>query len=409
MLNWLHKSIWQRLPKEPRRRALAYLTAMLAPLPARVRPKAVEPIIVVGNLSTASGLGMGARLCIQALQSAGLDVRGIDLSSRFWPAGRAIDLDLVDATSHTGPGTLIFLINPPVIPLTLMKLGKQLVAQKRLVGYFAWELPRVSLDWIPGLKFVHDIIAPSRFTAQSIQPFVKDEVKILSYPVQSFSVSGTRDFRPNECNILTLTMFNFGSGFERKNPLASIKAFRAAFDKRSDAHLIVKFQNSASFPHEMLQLKEAAAGNARIHLMEEDLDDADLCKLMEDCDILLSLHRSEGFGLTLAEAMLKGKCVVSTGWSGNVDFLSSQSGFPVRYRLIPANDPNGNYHHPDQLWADADVEDAARILKELEDTSLRRKIGNQARAYAHEAFSAEHYAREFCKLMDLHPAGKTST
>ncbi len=404
----LHRFIWRHLPKGARRVALAYLTAALSPTPEKLRPSSVEPIIVVGNLRTASGLGMSARLCIQALQAAGMDVRGIDLSDKFLQGNQHIAFDLPDATGHEGPGTLLLLINAPVVPLALMQLGKRVVANKRVVGYFAWELPLISTDWTPGLKFVHDIIAPSRFTADAIQPFVPYEVKVLAYPVHSIMESQATNFRPPNCRLLVLVMFNFGSGFVRKNPLASIEAFKHAYEGNGEAHLIVKMQNGASFPLERRQLLQAASTLSNVHFIETEMDDTELAGLMEESDVLLSLHRSEGFGLTLAEAMLKGKCVVATGWSGNHDYLSDATGFPVPYRLVPAIDFDGNYHFPDQLWAEADVEAAAEILITLMDSDLRKKVGSQARRYAGATFAPERYVEDFSRILGFQSVDGTN-
>ncbi|MDE1173694.1 MAG: glycosyltransferase family 4 protein [Parvibaculaceae bacterium] len=351
---------------------------------------------------------MSARLCIRALQAAGMDVRGIDLSDRFLQDNQHIAFDLPDANGHEGPGTLLLLINAPVVPLALMQLGKKVIADKRIVGYFAWELPLISADWTPGLKFVHDIIAPSRFTADAIQPFVPDEVKVLAYPVHATAKLRVTNFRPPRCKLLVLVMFNFGSGFVRKNPMASIEAFKRAYGGNGEAHLIVKMQNGASFPLERRQLLKEASTLSNIHFIEKEMDDAELAGLIEESDVLLSLHRSEGFGLTLAEAMLKGKCVVATDWSGNHDYLSDATGFPVPYRLVPAIDFSGNYHFPDQLWAEPDVEAAAGILKSLMDPELREKIGGQARQYAGVSFTPDRYAEDFCRILRFQSVGGTS-
>jgi glycosyltransferase involved in cell wall biosynthesis len=102
------------------------------------------------------------------------------------------------------------------------------------------------------------------------------------------------------------------------------------------------------------------------------------------------LHRSEGFGLTLAEAMSRGLPVVATNWSGNVDFLTPETGIPIPYRLIPAEDPQGTYHHPQMSWAAADIDAAASALRRLRgDPALCSRLGCAAARFAARAWSAE--------------------
>ena len=109
--------------------------------------------------------------------------------------------------------------------------------------------------------------------------------------------------------------------------------------------------------------------------------------------MLISLHRSEGFGLTLAEAMLRGLPVIATNWSGNVDFLTGDTGIPVPYRLVPAQDPQGTYQHPDLRWADADIDAAAAALRRLRaNPALRRALGEAAAAFGVKVWSGAAYA-----------------
>jgi glycosyltransferase involved in cell wall biosynthesis len=135
------------------------------------------------------------------------------------------------------------------------------------------------------------------------------------------------------------------------------------------------------------------------------LPPADMSGLMAAVDIVLSLHRSEGFGLVPAEAMQLGKPVVATGWSGNMDFMNAGNSAPVAYTMVPVQDPyDGAFVADGQLWAEADVDDAANWLRRLAaDPELRRRMGDAARADIAKQLSPQSVAQTVAKLLD---AGK---
>jgi glycosyltransferase involved in cell wall biosynthesis len=128
--------------------------------------------------------------------------------------------------------------------------------------------------------------------------------------------------------------------------------------------------------------------------MEETLSRADMGLLVASVDAVLSLHRAEGFGLLLAEAMLRGVPVVATGWSGNLDFMTNQDSGLIGYRLIPARDPQGTYDMPKALWADADVEEAAGWLRRLRDEpNFRADLARRGRDAASAKLSLDAFHR----------------
>ena len=137
------------------------------------------------------------------------------------------------------------------------------------------------------------------------------------------------------------------------------------------------------------------------------LPPADMSGLMAEVDIVLSLHRSEGFGLVPAEAMQLGKPVVATGWSGNMDFMNERNSVPVSFRLVPVEDPyDGAFVSDGQLWADADVGNAAEWLRRLAaDPRLRRHLGETARADIARQLSPATIAQRIATLLEAGKAG----
>jgi glycosyltransferase involved in cell wall biosynthesis len=164
---------------------------------------------------------------------------------------------------------------------------------------------------------------------------------------------------------------------------------------------LVKAINLDSYPEGAVQLRTMLAKLPNTVLLDQPLDRATTLSLYGQADAVLSLHRSEGFGLVLAEGMLAGRPVISTDWSGPTDFLNKQNGLPVRYDLVAASDPQGFYEHPSMTWAEPDVDDAAGKLNSLLDRSLRTQIGVRAQRDASEQFSAAAYVRRVAGLLEL--------
>jgi len=398
----LHRHVWQHLPREWRRAALFHATALAAPRPTpKVDP--TTPIIVCGALRAASGLGESARLCHEALKVAGLPVYGIDLTRLMMQPEDSPDFTFADGRALEGPGILILHVNSPVLPLAMLRLGSRLIRHKRIVGYWAWELPKLPSEWQHGVPFVHEIWVPSSFTAEAIRPMAAGRaVHVVPHPVK-LGVHGQAAIRQAVDHPFTaLTIFNAASSVARKNPLAPIMAFRRAFDDDESTRLIVKASNLSAFPESLRLIRNTVNSFNNVVLIEKVITRQELSALYRESDVVISLHRSEGFGLTIAEAMLRGIAVVATDWSGNVDFLKRGIGIPVPYNLIPAEDPQGTFHHPDMMWADADTEAAAKALRDLRnDPTLRRELGEAAAKFATQAWSTENYTRLVRPLLEL--------
>ncbi len=361
------------------------------------------PIVVVGALGAASGLGQSARLCHDALKAAGLPVYGIDLSDALMQSRDGVKFSFVPGNALAGAGTLMLHINAPLVPLALCHLGAGVVRDKRIVGYWAWELPEVAPDWQHGVTFVHEIWVPSRFVAAAINPIRQGrDVHVVLPPVAEPGVVLRRLTRPSDKPFTVLTMFDMASSLARKNPFAAIAAFREAFGSDKRARLIVKAGHVAAYQAGAAQLQKAVAGASNIRIIDGSLTRVALGQLIDDADVLISLHRSEGFGLPLAEAMLRGLAVIATDWSGSTDFVSAENGFPIRCGFIPATDPQATYHFPNQRWADADVAAAAdALLKLRNDPRLTQRLGAAGAAFGARAWSVEAYARTVRELLRL--------
>jgi glycosyltransferase involved in cell wall biosynthesis len=397
----LHRHVWQKLPVDLRRALFLRATTLLAPRPHHDCPPA-EPIFVVGAFRTASGLGQSARLCYEALRGLGFATFGIDISSAQMQPQDLADYALVGDRAHRGPGTIILHVNAPLIPLALMALGRAFIAEKRIIGYWAWELPRVPADWRAGVPLVHEIWVPSRFTADAVSEIVQGRaVRVIPHPLPLPPLSAhNRHDHP----FRVLVVFNCASGFERKNPCAAVAAFKRAFADDPGVELVIKSSNLTVYPAGRAALEREIGGRKNIRHIDATIPAAGLDALFADADVVLSLHRSEGFGLVLAEAMLHGLPVVATGWSGNVDFLNVDNGCPVRYVLVPAFDPQRLYHYPALRWAEPDTDHAAELLRRLrDDAALRSHLGGNARRTVANSLSPEAFAAQLSTALSLTP------
>jgi glycosyltransferase involved in cell wall biosynthesis len=378
-LSWPHR-LWRQLPARPRRALLAHAAALMAPSITRPAPAAAHGIA-----------GEGARLMLRALSGLGVSSWPVDVGAAL-PASSGGERCASVAPPDGAP--LVVHVNAPLLPLALRHLPRGVVRGRRVIGYWAWELPTLPPDWRAGARFVHEVWVPSRFTATALETLLPGRVRVVPHPVaaappEPAPLDRTAFGLPDDA-VVVLVSFNLASSLERKNPLGAIAAFRAAFGERSDRLLLLKIGHPGHFPADFERLRTAVAGVPNIRLDTTPLPRADSHALTRAADIILSLHRSEGFGLVAAEAMLLGRPVIATAWSGNMDFMDETSAALVGYRLIPARDPRGVFEADGAEWADPVLGDAVAQLRRLaDDAQERRALGARGRAMAQARLGAE--------------------
>ncbi len=380
----LHQ-LWRSLPQSPRRRLFYAFSELLAPrLPDPHQN--LDPLIIGGMLRTATGLGEAARLCLDALGD-GANVHQADLSDTILGQVELPGFD-VPVMSY-GPGTLILHVNAPLVPYALLRLSGRKLRDKRVIGYWFWELPDIPKEWRHGSRYVHEVWAPTRFCAEAFRQIYDGPISVVPLPI-----AAPRALPPTglDSAFVVATMFNMASGFERKNPVGTVRAFRKAFGADPETRLIIKMANGSHYPEGERLLRAEIGEASNIRVISQVMSRAEVWRFLSNADAVISLHRSEGFGLLAAEGMLAGRPVISTNWSGTTDFLNHDNGIPIDCRLTPAIDPQGSYHFPMSHWAEPDTDQAADWLRRLrEDRSLRAKIGSRARSDAERMFSAESY------------------
>ena len=374
--------LWRALPQGPRRAALARGAAWLAPRPD-ADPPAPTSIAVCGEVLRASGLGQGARLMHAALGRLGIP-------ASLLPAGLAVPGEDYGSAAMPPPGAALVLhVNAPLLPAALLRLPRGMLRGRKIVGYWQWELPVAPALWRVGLPFVHEVWTSSAFTAGALRPMLPNGMilRVVPHPVAAVPPVASRmdraAFGLPEAAVVTLASLNLASGWSRKNPMGALDAHALAFGTRADRILLLKIGHAHHYPADVARLAARAAELGNVRVETRTLPIGDTHALTACADIVLSLHRSEGFGLVPAEAMLLGRPVVATGWSATAEFMDASCAGMVAYRLAPSSDARAVYAVPGAMWAEPDVADAASWLRRLaDDPAARLAMGEAGRAFA---------------------------
>jgi glycosyltransferase involved in cell wall biosynthesis len=355
-------------------------------------------------LTNTCGLGQSARLCYEALRGVSSDVWGVDITADIGQRQTLPSFAFRCGRHLSGPGTLIVHMNGDWLPTVMTSLGKRFVGGKYVVGVWHWEQETVAPSWKHGAACCHEIWAPSRFTTEAVRPALRrgQPLATVPHPVAIASRLASIDRRsPRSGPFTFLSMFETGSSVFRKNPHDLAAAFRLAISGREDARLLVKIGNQAARTGYIDEAIAALARTPNVDIVQGFLDEEQMIALYARADAYILLSRSEGFGLPFVEAMLAGLPAIGIPWSGQADILTDGVSLPVRYRLIPTNDPHGIYD-PHQRWASPDVEHAAQLMRRLiADPGAARRMGLAARAHALTAFGPEAYVRNVAPRLNL--------
>ncbi|CAD0231735.1 conserved hypothetical protein [Planktothrix agardhii] len=258
--------------------------------------------------------------------------------------------------------------------------GMEYFKNRYNIGFWFWELPQFPSEWEFAFDFFDEIWTASRYTLESIA--TASPIPIIKIPlcIDISQPSLTRkDLRLPEDKFIFMLIFDFGSSFERKNCLATVQAFQQSFGCADhEACLVIKFSNAEHFPQQREQLKALTEGWSSIQFIEGHLKKEEIHGLIYNCDCYISLHRAEGFGLTLAEAMFYGKPVIATAYSSNLDFMNIGNSFLVDYKLIATTEEHG-FYPKGSIWAEPDVDHAASFMRYVfENYPVAQEIGIRA-------------------------------
>ncbi len=356
----------------------------LEPAPAPPPPAVPSGfgVNVAGYIRTESGVGQGVRFLIGALERAGIPNGLTDL--HFNVQSRRSDDSFTRFSDRFEHPISVFAVNADQVPEMVPVVGRDRLAGRYNIGYWAWELDPFPDRWLGSFEPFREIWTPSRFCADVIGAVSPIPVRRVPHAVAVTPSPGASraSFGLPEDSFLFLFMFDYMSFAERKNPIGLVRAFRRAFAGRDDVALVLKSIN-AGFDPEGAAALAAETGGSQVIPIDRYLDRQEVVDLVAVCDAYASLHRAEGFGLTLAEAMALGKPVVATQWSGNADFMTPANSYPVGYRLVTLERDLGPYAAGGR-WADPDPDHAVEQLRRVvDDRGRAAAVGRRAAAEIH--------------------------
>ncbi|MDP1932220.1 MAG: glycosyltransferase family 4 protein [Gammaproteobacteria bacterium] len=353
----------------------------------------VHGVNVIGYLNAESGVGESARSMLRALNAS--DVPHAVVGYHYGNASRQGEQVETDKPSGLHYGVNLFHVNADQIGVARDFLGSEFFGSRYRIGYWAWELGEFPDEWLESFSPLNEIWVPSTFCQKAIAN--KSPIPVVCIPhtviIPSTEAGDRARFGLGEDTTCFLSMADMFSIPERKNPLGAVEAFIRAFAGDSRAELIVKLSNSEARPDITAILQRHVAEHSNIHILEGYLSREEVFTLIRSVNCFVSLHRSEGFGLVIAEAMAREKVVIATGWSGNMEFMNGANSLPVDYTLVELQQDYGPYRKG-QIWAEPDLDDAAAKMRSVCDNpALRHRIGARAKTDCIELLSDREIGR----------------
>jgi GT2 family glycosyltransferase/glycosyltransferase involved in cell wall biosynthesis len=256
------------------------------------------------------------------------------------------------------------------------------------IAMWAWETEAVPEDWKEISKQTDEVWATSTYVADSLR-------RVLDVPVHAIHMGfelgpiakvDLATYGVPSGAFVFLFIFDMNSTIARKNPLGLMTAYKQAFQNGENASLIVKTSGGVTHCEDFYLLQKEAKKVGAI-IVDERLPGAELNGLIAASDCYVSLHRSEGLGLTLAEAMMLGKPTIATGYSGNLDFMDQTNSLLIGYHLTEIQETAGPYEKGHR-WAEPSIPEAARAMRWVFDhPDEARLLGERARLSAMHSFS----------------------
>jgi glycosyltransferase involved in cell wall biosynthesis len=365
-----------------------------------VDPDPSPGVNVVGYLRAELGIAEVARQIISGVEQAGIPCstfaygRTLSRQEHVHPVDRPDDF--------TAPyDTNIICVNADQLRYLRRDVGPELFGRRYSIGVWFWEVARFPERLHSAFDFVDEVWVGSDFVRAAVSAETSKPVCVVPLPIgepPAIAVSRAELGLPD--GFLFLFSFDFLSVFERKNPLAVVDAFSRAFEPGDGAALVIKSVNGDWDAPSLRRLRAAVGDRRDVHVIDRYVSSAEKNAMMAACDCYVSLHRSEGYGLTMAEAMAYGKPVIATRYSGNLEFMNDENSYLVPFRPTPIPKRCGPYP-AGEGWADPDVAAAAELMRRVYDHQEEaREVGGRARAALLEQHTTERTASFIATRLD---------
>jgi glycosyltransferase involved in cell wall biosynthesis len=333
----------------------------------------VRGVDVVGFFTAEHGVGEAARTLVSALRTTDVDISTINYTDT---ESRTEHLFVTDDVSRHH--TLLMSINADQLVVARDRLGDHFFDNRYVIGQWFWELETAPAWYEPAWPIVNELWAPTRFIEEMLKKHAPSNVVIRHVPLPivppRIDDSLTRPRWNLDGRYMFLFVFDLMSIMKRKNPLGLISAYSKAFSETDGAQLVIKTMNGDKRSDDLALLLNAAASRSDITIINEVFTSTETSTLISLADCYVSLHRSEGLGLTLSEAMSLGKPVIATNYSGNTDFMADSNSFLIPWSRVSVGEGAGGYD-PTATWAepneDAAVEAMRFVFKNQQEARIR--------------------------------------
>ncbi|MCY4044084.1 MAG: glycosyltransferase [Cellvibrionales bacterium] len=325
-----------------------------------------KKINVAGYFSASTGMGQSARSMQQIIESSNDIFVGYTLPEVYIGENEYIEIPengFVFGLPSPLAKQSIVIANADATPAVQSLLPKELQLTSK-IGYWVWETEVLPAKWAKNADYYDEIWSASQYSAKAIETTINKKVKIEPHVINQADLPPKKVSR--KAFELPTKSFLFGYFFdqksisERKNPKAVIDAFRTAFGNRKDVALVLKVNTPKPGEYHFSRLKSYAK-DVNVIWVEKTFNRKDTLALMSCLDCYISLHRSEGFGLTMAEALMMDIPVIATNYSGNVDFMTTENSYLVDYELVKTKKRFGAYP-AGTIWAEPSIQDAAKNM-----------------------------------------------
>ena len=331
------------------------------------------PVTIIGHPWAPIGMGEQMRSHVHACNAVHLHHQVLDIFRYAQRTDQAHTQLLGDLEITAPPGGIrIFHINGDEVERVIEAFEARggVFADGYNIIAPAWELPAYPKTWALNLQKFNEVWALSRFIGDSLATAgLKSHLVGQAIEFAAGTILPRRHFGIRESAFVLLHFFDLSSYASRKNPEAVLDLFARirAEDPFRDVQLVLKVKNGEQAAEDWAT---GVADDPQIKVISTPLDTIGVKSLLNACDVFVSLHRAEGFGRGLGEAMGLGRIALGTGWSGNVDFMTQENSLLVDHELVKLRRDEYPFWRG-QSWADADVAHAHSLLRPLLDDPSR--------------------------------------